>query len=76
MEMISWTDRVNGEKILNEVKKERNILLTGQRRKVKWICYITLRHCSVEQVIEGKIEETRWQGRSLTFMNPCIVIQL
>jgi len=30
----------------------------------------------VEHIIEGKIEETRRQGRSLMFMNPCILIQL
>ena len=40
--MISWTDRVKGEEILNGVKEERNILLTGQRRKGKWIGHVTL----------------------------------
>jgi hypothetical protein len=53
---------VEGDVILNGVRLERNVLLTEQRRKSKWIGHITLWNCPLEHSTEGKLEETRSRG--------------
>jgi hypothetical protein len=55
MGKISWTDRVKS-RVINAVKKDRNVLQTTKRRKAKWIGYSLRRNCLLQQVIEGKIE--------------------
>jgi len=57
MENISWTDRVNRKEVLQGTKKERNILNTVQRRKVKWIGHKMRRNCLLKYIIEGEIPE-------------------
>jgi hypothetical protein len=47
---------MRNEKLLQRVKKERNILQTIQRRVAKWIGHILRRNCFLKHVFEGKIE--------------------
>jgi hypothetical protein len=47
---------VRNEKVLLEVKEERNSLRTIKRRKDNWIGRILRRNCRLKHVIEGKIE--------------------
>jgi hypothetical protein len=56
MEMISWTDHVRIEEVLQRVREERNILQTMRRRKANWIGHILCRNCILKHVIEGKLE--------------------
>ena len=55
-EKISWTDRVRNEEGLHRANKERNILLTVNRRKANWIGQALRRDCLIKHVTEGKIE--------------------
>jgi hypothetical protein len=48
---------VKNEDLLHRAKKERNILHTIKRRKVKWIGHILRRNCLLKYVIEGKVKE-------------------
>jgi hypothetical protein len=54
MEKISWSDRLRN-KVLQRVKKERNVLLTIKRRKDNWIGNILRRNCLLHSVIEVKM---------------------
>jgi len=56
MGKINWTARVRNEEVLHRVKEERNILLTVNRRKAKWIDHVLRRSCLLKHVMEGKIE--------------------
>jgi len=40
MEKISWTDRVENEKVLHRVKEERNSLHTIKTREANWIGHL------------------------------------
>ena len=55
-------------KILDRVKKERNVVLTAKRRKANWIGHILLSNCLLKHgiggKIEGRIEGTGRRGRS------------
>jgi hypothetical protein len=55
------TDCVRNEKVLQRVKKERNIIRTIKRRKANWIGHILRGNFLLKQVIEGK---DRRRGRS------------
>ena len=55
MGKISWNDRVKS-KVINTIKKDRNVLQTIKRRKAKWIGHSLRRHCLLKHVIEAKIE--------------------
>jgi hypothetical protein len=48
MEKISWTYRVRNEKVLHEVKEERNIVHRVKRRKAICIGHILRRKLSPE----------------------------
>jgi len=56
MEMISWTNHVRNEEVLQRVKEERNILQTMKRRKANWIGHILCRNCLRKHITEGKLE--------------------
>jgi hypothetical protein len=56
-EKISWTDRVENE-VLQEVKKERNIVHTIKQRKAKWIGHLFHGNCFLKHVVERKIQGT------------------
>jgi hypothetical protein len=56
-EKIIWTDRVKNEKVLQRVKKERNILHTIKGRKANWIGHSLRRNCLLKHFIERKIED-------------------
>jgi len=56
MEKISWIDGVRSEVLRSRVKLERNVLLTVERWKAKWIGHILRRNCLLEHIIEGKVE--------------------
>jgi hypothetical protein len=45
------------------LKEDRNILHTIRRRKANWIGHILRKNCLLSHIIEGKILETRRQGR-------------
>jgi hypothetical protein len=51
------------KKMLHRVKKERNVLLTIQRKKVKWINDISSRNSVLKCVVETKVECTRRRAR-------------
>ena len=53
--MISWTDCLRNEEVLQSVKEERNIIHTVKIRKTNWIGHILRRNCPLKHVIEGKI---------------------
>ena len=55
MEKISWTDLVRNE-VFHRIKEERNILLTGRKRKTNLIGHILRSSCLLKHVTEGKIE--------------------
>jgi len=42
---ITWADHMRNEKVLQRVKKERNILRTTKRRVANWIGHILCRSC-------------------------------
>jgi hypothetical protein len=67
LEMISWTDRVRNEEVLQRVKEERNILQTTKRQKANSIGHILRRNCLLKHIIEikieGRIEATGRRGR-------------
>jgi hypothetical protein len=50
MEKINWSDHVRNE-VLQRAKKERNILLTINRRKANWIGHILRRKCFLKYII-------------------------
>jgi hypothetical protein len=54
---------MKNEDILHRVEKERSILHLIERRKSNWIGHMLLRNRLLKQVMEGKIEGTRRQGR-------------
>ena len=47
----------NGEKKLQKVKKERNILHAIESRNANWSGHILHRNCLLKHIIEGKIEK-------------------
>jgi len=53
--MISWTNHVRNEEVLQRVKEERNILQAVKRRKANWIGYVLCRNCLRKHVTEGKL---------------------
>jgi hypothetical protein len=54
--MISWTDRVRNEDVLQRGREKRNIVHAVNRRKADWIGHILRRICLLKHVTEGKIE--------------------
>jgi len=54
--MISWTNNVRNEEVLQRVKEERNILQTMKRRKANWIGHILCRNCLQKHITRGKLE--------------------
>ena len=54
--VISWTDRVGNEEVLQRAIKERNVLRTVKSRKANWIGYVLRRKCLLKDVSEGKIK--------------------
>jgi len=56
MEMISWTNHVRNEEVLQRVKEERNIPKTMKRRKANWIGHIVCRNWFLKHITEGKLE--------------------
>ena len=60
--MISWTDGVRNEEVLQRVREERNILHTVNRRKANWIGDILRTNCLLQDVIERNIRAGR-RGR-------------
>jgi hypothetical protein len=63
MEKISWTDRVEYERVLKIFGCERNILRILKRKRAKWIGHILRRNCLLKHIIEGKIQGTGRRGR-------------
>jgi hypothetical protein len=67
MDKISWADRVGNEEVLLTVREERSILHRIKIRKYNWIGHILrsnrLLIPDIEGKIEGRIDETRRQGR-------------
>jgi hypothetical protein len=66
--ILRCTDlRKSNEELLHRLIKERNIVLTVNRRKGNWIGYILCGNCLLQQVIEGNIKGgigvTRRRGR-------------
>jgi len=63
MKKISWANHVSNEKVLQRIKKERNILHTIKGRKGNWICHILCMNCLPIHIIEvkkgGKMEQRR-----------------
>ena len=57
--MVSLTDRVKNEEVLQRVNEERNILRTIKRMKANWIADILCRNCFLKHVIERKIEDSK-----------------
>jgi hypothetical protein len=56
IENISWTDRVRYEKVLQRIKKGRNILGIIKIRKTNWIGCIWRMNCLLKHIIKGKTE--------------------
>jgi hypothetical protein len=55
MEMISPTDHVRNEEVLQRVKEERNILHTAKEGRLN-VGYIVHRNCLLKRMIEGRLE--------------------
>jgi hypothetical protein len=47
---------VKNEAVLHEVKKERNIAHTIERRKSSWFFHILRRDCLLKHALEGKLK--------------------
>jgi len=56
MEKITWADYMRNEKVLQNVKKERNILQKIKRHVTKLIGHILRRNYFLKHVFERKIE--------------------
>jgi hypothetical protein len=63
MEKISWTDRLENERVLKRFGGERNIPHTLKRKRAKWIGHILRRNYLLKHVIEGNIQGTGRRGR-------------
>jgi hypothetical protein len=65
--VISWTDRVRNEEMLQRVIKERNIVQTINVGEANWIGYVLRRNCVLKDVreekIKGRIKVTGRRGR-------------
>ena len=65
-----------GKQLLDDIKEERNILYTVNRRKGNWTGHILCRNCLLKHVIEGKLEgrikviERRERRRKQLLDNP------
>ena len=54
--MISWTDGVRNEDVLQTVDGQMNFLHTITRRTANWIGHILRGNCLLKHAIEGKIK--------------------
>jgi hypothetical protein len=72
MEKISWTDRVESERVLRKFGGGRNTLHTIKRKRVKWIGYTLRRNCLLKHVTEGKIQGTGRRGRRRKQLLKCL----
>ena len=61
---ISWTDGVRSEEVLQRVKEEWNIVQTTKRRKNNWIGHTVRGNSLLKYVIEGKMAEKIYDGRT------------
>ncbi|GFR89952.1 endonuclease-reverse transcriptase [Elysia marginata] len=64
MQRISWKEKVTNKKVLESVGLQRpELLLTMQRRKMKYYGHLR-RHDSIQKrILEGKIDGRRGRGR-------------
>ncbi|GFR66352.1 endonuclease-reverse transcriptase [Elysia marginata] len=64
MQRISWNEKVTNKKVLESVGLQRpELLLTIQRRKMKYYGHLR-RHDSIQKrILEGKIDGRRGRGR-------------
>ncbi|GFS06767.1 endonuclease-reverse transcriptase [Elysia marginata] len=64
MQRISWKEKVTNKKVLESVGLQRpELLLTIQRRKMKYYDHLR-RHDSIQKrILEGKIDGRRGRGR-------------
>jgi hypothetical protein len=63
MEMISWTNRVRNEEVLQRMKEDRKIVHTVRRRKGNLIGHNLRRKCLLKKVIERK-KKNRSDGKT------------
>jgi hypothetical protein len=64
MEKIRWTNCVGYEEVLQNVKKERNILQTIKSRKNEKIDNYLRRNCLLKHVIGENIRKARSDGET------------
>ncbi|GFR77744.1 endonuclease-reverse transcriptase [Elysia marginata] len=64
MQRISWNEKGTNKKVLESVELQRpELLLTIQRRKIKYYGHLR-RHDSIQKrILEGKIDGRRGRGR-------------
>ena len=63
MENVSWTKKVTNEEVLRRIGEKRTLISTIYNQQKKWICHV-LRHQSLlRDVIEGRLNRKRGQGK-------------
>ena len=63
MERVSWQDRKSNEQVLHDVGEERSMVQTVIKIKKNWIGHVLMGEGLMKDVIEGRIEGRRRQGR-------------
>jgi len=68
MEKISWTEKISNEKVLERVGEERQLMNMIRWRKKNWVGHVLRGDGLLKEVIEGRMEGKRTQGRPRTGM--------
>jgi hypothetical protein len=63
MEGVMWSDKISNEKVLEAVGEKRTMLQVILDRQKRWIGHNIRRGGLLKEVIEGKIEGKKGQGR-------------
>ena len=63
MEKISWKDRKTNDEVLNLVGERRCLIETIMRRKKNWIGHVLRGESLMKDVLEGRMDGKRSQGR-------------
>ena len=63
MEKISWTVKITNEEVLGRVGTDRQLIHTLRNRKKTWIGHVLRGNGLLKEVIEGRMQGKRIQGR-------------
>jgi Reverse transcriptase (RNA-dependent DNA polymerase)/Endonuclease/Exonuclease/phosphatase family len=68
MERVSWMEKITNEEVLQMIEEKRSLIGTIKRRQRKWIGHILRSDTLLRDIIEGRMEGKRTEGRPRTML--------